>query len=107
MSVEPEAIQKRFREGLAWMEDRCRAETKKGLAEASADQLIALLTPLSDTNATVPSELKTGASFFTELKTRTIFGFYTSREGFVEDLGRPEHIGMEKWIGCPHPEGTH
>lgn len=107
MSVESEPIQKRFRDGLAWIEQYCQKQTKKGLAQASADQLITLLTPLSDKNATVADELKPGASFFTDLKSRTIFGFYTSREGFVEDLGRPEHIGMERWIGCPHPEGTH
>src|SRR5689334_13370154 len=38
MSVEPEPIQKRFREGLGWMDQYCQKLNKKGLADASADQ---------------------------------------------------------------------
>jgi hypothetical protein len=51
--------------------------------------------------------LKPGASFFTNVKTKTVFGYFTSREGWVEELGRPEHVGMETWMGCSHQEGTH
>ncbi len=107
MTVESESIQKRFRDGLSWLEDHCKKETKKSLADASAEDLTKLLEAISDKNEKIPDGLKPGASFFGDVKTRTLFGFYTSREGWVEDLGRSEHVGMEKWIGCPHPSGNH
>jgi hypothetical protein len=107
MTVEAAPLQDRFRTGLAWLEAYCQKQTKKGLANASGEEITRLLATISDTNQKVPDDLKPGASFFTDVKSRTLFGFYTSREGWVEDLGRPEHVGMEKWAGCPHPEGTH
>lgn len=112
MTVENEAVSKRFREGLAWLEDYCKSETKKSLAEATPEQLIALLSSISDDNTDIPVKLKPGASFFGDVKSRTIFGYYTSREGWVEELGRPEHVGMEKYVGGCEPvdesaHGTH
>lgn len=109
MTVESEAVSKKFREGLAWLNDYCKRETRKNLDEATQEQLIALLTAISDDNPNIKENLKPGASFFTDVKTRTIFGYYTSREGWVEELGRPEHIGMEKFVGgCgPADEGAH
>lgn len=107
MTVETEIASNRFREGLAWLEDYCKKETKKSLVEASPDQLIALLTSISDENPSVKENLRPGAAFFTDVKTRTIFGYYTSREGWVEELGRPEHIGMEKFTGgCEDADET-
>ncbi len=93
--------------GLAWMEEHCRKQTRKSPADASGDEVAAALAMVSDANESVADALKPGASFFGDLKSRTIFGYYTSREGWVEELGRPEHVGMEKWVGCPHPDGTH
>jgi len=107
MSIETAPVQKRFRDGLQWVDQRCRQQSQKGIEDASSEQLNSLLSAISDSNASIPDELKPGASFFTDLKSRTLFGFYTSREGWVEDLGRPEHVGMEKWVGCSHPDGTH
>ncbi len=106
LSVESEDARKRFREGLAWLEAYCKKTTRNGLAQASADDLVRLLTPISDANETVADDLRPGASFFSNVKTKTVFGYYTSREGWVEELGRPEHVGMEKWTGCQH-EGNH
>lgn len=106
LSVESEPVQKRFREGLAWLEGHCKKQHRKGLAEASAEELIELLSAISDDNPNIKDELKPGASFFTDLKARTIFGYYTSREGWIEELGLPEHVGMEKFTGCTH-DGAH
>ncbi len=107
LSIETAPVQKRFRDGLAWMEEHCRKQTRKSPADASGDEVAAALAMVSDANKSVADALKPGASFFGDLKSRTIFGYYTSREGWVEELGRPEHVGMEKWVGCPHPDGTH
>ncbi len=107
LSIDTAPVQKRFRDGIAWMEGHCQKQSKKSLAEASSEEVAAALTTVSDANETIVDALKPGASFFTDLKSRTIFGYYTSREGWVEELGRPEHVGMEKWVGCPHPEEAH
>jgi hypothetical protein len=77
------------------------------LADATEDEVSAVLEHVSDTNASIDDALQPGADFFKDIKSRTIFGYYTSREGWVEELGRSEHIGMEKWTGCQHPDGTH
>jgi len=107
LSVETPPVQQRFREGLVWMEGHCRKQHRKSLADATTEEVTAALEVVSDTNDGLVEALKPGASFFTDLKSRTIFGYYTSREGWVEELGRPEHVGMEKWVGCSHPDETH
>lgn len=107
MSVESEANQTRFRNGLAWMEAQCHKQSQKGLAQATSEEVSAVLSGVSDANQSITEEMRPGATFFIDLKTRTIFGYYTSREGWVEELGRPEHVGMEKWFGCAHPNGEH
>jgi hypothetical protein len=107
LSVESPDMQKRFRDGLAWLDDFCKKTIRNGLADASPADLERVLNAISDANETIPGDLRPGASFFSNVKTRTIFGFYTSREGWVEELGRPEHVGMEHWTGCPHPDGNH
>jgi hypothetical protein len=106
LSVETEDMRKRFSEGLAWLEEYCKKTAGKGLAQASMDDIVRVLTPISDVNESFADDLKTGASFFSNVKTKTLFGYYTSREGWVEELGRPEHVGMEAWVGCTH-EGNH
>lgn len=106
MTVESEAVSKRFRDGLVWLEAQCKKNARKSLAEASPEQLVALLSSISDDNPDIAVERKSGAAFFTDLKARTIFGYYTSREGWVEELGLPEHVGMEKFTGCTH-DGAH
>jgi len=35
------------------------------------------------------------------------FGYYTSLEGRVQELGLPEAVSMQTWRGCPHPDGEH
>lgn len=107
LSVESEDQQKRFHEGLAWLDAYCKKTTRNGLAKAGPEDLVKVLTPISDANESVPDDLKPGASFFTNVKTKTVFGYYTSREGWVEELGRPEHVGMEKWTGCGHGGAGH
>lgn len=107
LSTETEDMRKRFREGLAWFDDYCTKTTRNGLAKASPEDLVRVLTAISDVNENVVEDLRSGASFFTNVKTKTIFGYYTSREGWVEELRRPEHVGMEKWVGCAHSEADH
>ncbi len=106
LSIESDEAQARFKDGLAWVESRCEAAHGKGIATATLDQVTEILHSISDEHDTHPDELKLGVAFFKNLKDRTIFAYYTSREGHVEELGRAEHIGMETFRGCPH-RGIH
>ena len=107
LSIESEPMQKAFKDGLKWLDSYCKKLTGNRLAKATPEDLVRALTPISDINDEIPEDLRIGASFFTNLKTKTIFGYYTSREGWVEELGRPEHVGMEHLTGCQHPEQSH
>jgi len=105
LAIEGDGVQKRFRQGLAWLHGSCEEQTGRDLHEATPEQLVEVLTPLSDAHDAHPEELKPGASFFRDIKSRTIFAYYTSREGWVQELGRPASIGMESWTGCTHGDG--
>ena len=69
--------------------------------------LVALLDSISDEQKDPPKSLLPGTTFFTDLKRRTIFGYYTSLEGRVQELGLPEAVSLQTWRGCPHPDGRH
>ena len=107
LSVGSAGEQERFREGLKWVDARCSAEHGHGLAEAADEEVAAVLGPISDEHEEHAAELEPGAAFFRDVKRRTIFGYYTSKEGWVDELGRPEHAGMEQWVGCRHAGGEH
>lgn len=107
LSVESESSQTRFLKGLTWMENQCKSQFDSSLNEATESQIIELLNSVSDEHDSYPDDLKGGATFFSELKRRTIFGYYTSREGWVEELGRPDAVSMEQFKGCTHPPETH
>lgn len=107
LSVESERNQARFLDGLSWLENRCQSQFNASLSEAAESQIVELLSSVSDEHDSYPDDLKRGATFFAELKRRTIFGYYTSREGWVEELGRPDAVSMEQFKGCTHPLETH
>jgi hypothetical protein len=97
---------KAFVDGLRWLDRRCRASFGADLAAVEESKLVELLRSVSDQHATHPKALRRGALFFTDLKRRTIFGYYTSVEGRVQELGLPDTVAMQSWRGCRHPEGT-
>lgn len=107
LSIESEASRERFIEGLEWTDKHCKRVTGKRLHKASDAEVAQALEPLSDAHADHPDGLRPGANFFSDVKTRTIFAYYTSRDGWVEELGRPEQVGMEQWTGCTHSDGAH
>jgi DNA-binding transcriptional regulator YhcF (GntR family) len=101
-SVDSEENQDRVKNGLKWLDKRCKKIQKSNIAKASPEQLIGLLEPLSDTKNSHPSELEIGVDLFRDLKAKTITGYYTSKEGRVEELGLPEHTIMTTYDGCTH-----
>ncbi len=69
--------------------------------------MVELLRSISDENETLASELQPGGEFFSDLKGRTIFGYYTSLTGRTEELGLSDIVSMETFRGCRHPAGDH
>ena len=106
-SVDSESNQDGVRDGLKWLEKRCKKTLKTSIAKASPAERIALLEPLSDAHDSQPEDLRIGVSLFRDLKAKTITGYYTSKEGRVEELGLPEHTMMTSFEGCTHGADAH
>jgi hypothetical protein len=108
-SLEAEPAPTQVLEGFRWLDARCRKLHGGDLAAVSESAVIALLSEISDERKAdeLPPELATGARFFADLKRRTLFGYYTSREGWVDELGQPDAVTMERFRGCLHPPGSH
>lgn len=105
LAGEKEPQQKLFLEGLKWLDKRCKKSMRKSIANASPEQLANLLDPISDLHDSHPEALKIGVNFFGNLKRRTVFGFYTSKTGWVDDLGLPEQHSLNAtFIGSPQVE---
>jgi Gluconate 2-dehydrogenase subunit 3 len=106
VSLEPAPQKKVFVDGLRWLDRRCRRSYGGDLVAVGDADLIELLRSVSDEHAEHPKALRPGARFFAGLKRRTIFGYYTSLEGRVEELGLPDTVSMQNWRGCTH-QGKH
>jgi hypothetical protein len=107
VSLGPEAEKKEFVDGFRWLDWHCQRLHDADLAAVSDADLVGLLRSISDEHADHPKKLRRGARFFTGLKRRTIFGYYTSLEGRVQELGLPDAVSMQTWRGCHHDDGRH
>jgi hypothetical protein len=87
-----------FLEGLQWIDQRSQALFQKPFVRATPQQQEELLTRLS-----VPHSLEdpAGRKFFEEIKSLTVFGYYTSKVGIEEEL---KFDGWVDYKGCTHPE---
>lgn len=45
--------------------------------------------------------------FFVDMKKATLFGYYTSRIGLLQELGYKGNEALASFPGCTHPPGTH
>lgn len=99
----PAAERDEFLKGLTWLDTRCRARVGRGLSAASAADLTALLTPLSE-DGTHPSDDAPGVAFFRALKSMTISGYYTTEIGLRQELGEDGRMMLPAFQGCTHPE---
>jgi hypothetical protein len=107
VSMAPLEEKKAFVDGFHWLDRRCRKTHGADLSTVDDADLAALLHTISDEHAEHPKSLAPGAAFFTDLKRRTIFGYYTSLEGRVQELGLPEAVSLQAWRGCQHSGGPH
>ncbi|REJ83427.1 MAG: gluconate 2-dehydrogenase subunit 3 family protein [Acidobacteria bacterium] len=105
LSLEPEGTRKRFLDGLAWLEARASRRFGGAIASLPGEQLVALLEEIDDRDPPPSgSELTEGTRFFSDLKQRTVFAYYTSREGWVEELGQPDGPYTTRHRGCRHED---
>lgn len=110
LSVADGDEQLEFLGGLAWLEQRASKTHGSGFGALSKDQQVELLEEISDgspADSKQEPELTAGATFFTDLKARTLFGYYTSKLGRTEALGLPEAVKRETFVGCTHGAGEH
>jgi hypothetical protein len=107
VSVAPLDERKAFVDGFHWLDRRCRKTHGADLSTAEPADLVALLHTISDEQKDPPKSLLPGTTFFGDLKRRTIFGYYTSLEGRVQELGLPEAVSIQTWRGCQHADGRH
>jgi len=96
-----------FLEGLAWLDGHAVGTYGQALHLITDEQVVEILTAISDENDPLAPALSPGGEFFDDLKRRTIFGYYTSLRGRVEELGLSDIVLMETFRGCRHSSGRH
>ena len=100
LSHETEQVRKTFLEGLAEVGRLSLVRYGKAFVRLSPEDQEALLSRLAE-----PDQPEEGAGhrFFRDLRRRTVFAYYTSREGIHQELGYQGKQVLAEWEGCPHP----
>lgn len=96
-------IQKTFRKGLEWVDRRSQQLFGGKFIEVDTERQTALLTALSSPE-NQSAEDERGVDFFNDIKERTIFGYYSSAAGMLEELGYAGNTFLSEFEGCTHPE---
>ena len=91
--------------GLDWIDRRAEELHGSSFLALSGDQQVDMLREISDEHGDHPPEVLAGAAFFSDLKRRTLFAFYTSKVGRTEALGLPDRVRVERFRGCQHEPG--
>ena len=92
-----------FIRGLAWMDERSRAQFRADFVAAKPAQQTELLTALSKGEGSSP-DLRPGVEFFRAIKSMTIDGYYTTQIGLQQELGDNGQLFLAQFTGCDHPE---
>ncbi len=91
--------------GLDWIDRRATSLHGSPFLSLSNEQQLDLLREICDEHEDHEPELVAGAAFFSDLKRRTLFAFYTSKVGRTEALGLPDRVRVERFRGCQHEPG--
>lgn len=102
LSYETDEVQQEFLKGLAEVDRLSAVRYEKAFVRLSAEDQEALLSRLANPE---PDDRKEGAGhrFFRDLRRRTVFAYYTSREGIHQELAYQGKQVLAEWEGCPHP----
>jgi hypothetical protein len=92
------SLQELFREGLTWLEAESKRRQAASFTALTEAQQTAILKLASEDLASSPGR------FFETLKNLTIDGYYTSKEGLVQELGWHGNTFLSEFKGCTHPE---
>ena len=92
----PEA-QRRFLQGLAWLDGHAMRQHGAPFVKCSKEQQTAMLESL-DPDRKPADNLRPGAAFFRGIKRRTVSGYYSSKIGYAE-LNKG---GVPSTYGCQH-----
>ena len=92
----------KFLRGLEWLDAHCRSKYKRAFVELAAAEQTALLTRWSA--KTGPADEQSGRDFFRAIKDLTLRGYYTSREGLLQELEYKGNGAFTEYPGCTHPE---
>jgi hypothetical protein len=85
-------LRETFRAGLDWLNREAHKEDGRGFADLTVERQTAILTKASD------------GLFFKVAKDLTIDGYYSSKEGLVQELGWHGNTFLADFPGCTHPE---
>lgn len=96
------AARRRFLDGLEWMERRAVRLFGAGLAALDRSQQIALLEGVDRAGASEMG-MRIGVEFFKDIKDRTIFAYYTSRVGILQELAYKGNEALPDFPGCDRP----
>ena len=102
LSHETDQVRQDFREGLAEVDRLSRSRHQEAFVRLSPRDQEALLGRLANSEPDHTEEA-VGHRFFRDLRRRTVFAYYTSREGIHQELGYQGKQVLAEWEGCPHP----
>jgi hypothetical protein len=92
----PVAIKTTWNEGLVLLDKASREQHGKAFSAASEEQQVALLTEMSRNEADPKTPLE---QFFSEAKTRTVQGYYTSKIGIHDELHYKGNQFLQEFVG--------
>ncbi len=96
LSESPAETQRRFLQGLVWLDGYSQRTYAAPFVKCSASQQTSILQNL---DAASDAGLKPGVAFFREIKRRTVAGYYSSKTGHAE-LNKGGRVPVT--FGCTH-----
>ncbi|MEJ7604854.1 MAG: gluconate 2-dehydrogenase subunit 3 family protein [Bryobacteraceae bacterium] len=81
-----QAMQKTFRDGIEWLNQKALEDHKKAFADLTLEEQSSLLRPLCNLADAKQFE-HAGVLFFDSIKSVTADGYYTSKVGLMQELG--------------------
>jgi hypothetical protein len=94
---------RQFFAGLEWMEQESRRQFGQSFMDLSSEQQMAFLRNV-EIGASQSDEAAFGAAFFKDIKNRTVYAYYTSKVGILQELGYKGDTALADFPGCNHPE---
>ncbi len=102
LSEEIPEIQRAFRNGLAWVEQRSQDLYGQKFLQLAAENQNSILMHMAASKTTDPED--GGHGFFLDLRRRVVFAYYTSEIGLHQELNYKGKQALSHWEGCPHAD---